>query len=134
MQSTSSAHSVHLVKSYLGHVELKKIRITFKYRGFMFTYTHTCTHSTAGLGNTVKSLTIVLKPVHNKTCYMAKKNNLDPSDLILIISTDYLTLMHLPSLREEPCSSKGILNGQCCEYWLTDPEKHRGREKTVLYW
>lgn len=42
---------------------------------------------------------------------MAKKNNLDPSDLILIISTDYLTLMHLPSLREEPCSRKGILNG-----------------------
>lgn len=51
-----------------------------------------------------------------KTCAQqnllhGQKNNLDPSDLILIISTDYLTLMHLPSLREEPCSSKGILNG-----------------------
>lgn len=36
------------------------------------THTQPCTHSTAGLGNTVK-YNCCVKPMHNKTCYMAKK-------------------------------------------------------------
>lgn len=62
MQSTSSAHSVHLVKSYLGHVELKKKYESHSSTGDLCLPTHTqpCTHSTAGLGNTVKYLTVVL--------------------------------------------------------------------------
>lgn len=72
MQSTSSAHSVHLAKSYLGHVELKKKYESHSSTGDLCLPTHTqpCTHSTAGLGNTVKCC---VKPMHNKTCYMAKK-------------------------------------------------------------
>lgn len=74
MQSTSSAHSVHLVKSYLGHVELKKKYESHSSTGDLCLPTHTqpCTHSTAGLGNTVK-YNCCVKPMHNKTCYMAKK-------------------------------------------------------------
>lgn len=64
---------VYFVKSYLGYVELKKIWIIFKYRGFMFIYIYICIYLIVGFGNIVKFLIIVLKFVYNKICYMVKK-------------------------------------------------------------